>query len=93
MTEGQIEPPEDPREKVILLPDDQKPYGDQCPLDRKVQSLLFHYGVPAEDVDLLASNGIRQFQHLCVDTDSADFRLISGLFRNRVFLYPLSSHL
>lgn len=82
MTEGQIESPDDPREKVILLPDDQKPYGDQCPLDRKVQSLLFHYGVPAEDVDLLASNGIRQFRHLCVDPDSADFRLISDLFKS-----------
>jgi len=80
MTEGQIEPPDDPREKVTLLPDDQKPYGDQCPLDRKVQSLLFHYGVPVEDVDLLASNGIRQFRHLCVDPDSVDFKLISGLF-------------
>ena len=47
---GPIEPPVDFKSALIELPDDQHPYGVDCPINRGVQSLLFQYRIPAEDV-------------------------------------------
>ena len=36
------------------LPDDVFPYGEDCPINRGVQSVLFHYRIPEDDVANLA---------------------------------------
>ena len=38
---------------VVLLADDAFPYGNDCPINRKIQAVLAHYGICAEDVSIL----------------------------------------
>ena len=45
-----IAPPVDFNAALVQLPADQFPYGDPCPMNRGIQSLLFHYRIAAEEV-------------------------------------------
>ena len=45
-----IEPPADFNDALVDLPDDQFPYGPGCKVEHGVQSVLFHYRIPADDV-------------------------------------------
>ena len=40
--------PDDHRAAVKMLPLAQKPFGDACAMDRKVQSVMFHHDVPKD---------------------------------------------
>ena len=44
-----IAPPIDFNDALMELPEDQHPYGVDCPMNRGIQSLLFQYRIPAED--------------------------------------------
>ena len=48
-----FEPPNDYNSVLRELPDDVFPYGQNCPINYGVQSILFHYRIP-EDVANLA---------------------------------------
>ena len=45
-----ITPPIDYNDALVELPEDQHPYGVDCPVNRGIQSLLFQYRISAEDV-------------------------------------------
>ena len=55
---GHIHKPENPDEAVTLLPASQNPYSEDCPLSRLFQSVLFHYGIRSDEVDILVHNEI-----------------------------------
>ena len=46
--------PMDPDDEVTPLPIHQFPYGVDCPLDRRFQSVMFHHDVSAASVAVLA---------------------------------------
>ena len=45
-----VAPPIDYNDALVELPEGQHPYGVDCPVNRGIQSLLFQYRIPAEDV-------------------------------------------
>ena len=68
-----ITSPMDPDEEVTLLPTHQNPYGDNCPLDRRHQSILFHYDVNEATVAVLAQAQIFTLKQIkFMNPDAAD---------------------
>ena len=45
-----LSPPVNFNDALWELPEDQHPYGEDCPINWGVQSLLFQYRIPADDV-------------------------------------------
>ena len=55
---GHIHKPENPDEAITMLPASQNPYSEECSLSRLFQSVLFHYGIRSDEVDILVENEI-----------------------------------
>ena len=64
MAAPEIVAPENSDAKVVALPDGQFPYGLTCVLDRKVQSVLFHYGVDQDVVDILVEERLTNLKRI-----------------------------
>ena len=59
-----IVPPDTFEEKVVLLPDQQHPFGPNCDLDRLIQSVLFHYGIGTKEAKVLEDVGFVAVKYL-----------------------------
>ena len=56
--------PDQPDDAVVALPAHQHPYGDPCPLNRRFQSVLFHYDVTRASADVLVSRNIHSIKQI-----------------------------
>ena len=59
-----IVPPDTFEEKVVILPDQQHPFGPNCDLDRTIQSMLFHYGIGTKEAKVLEDVGFVAIKYL-----------------------------
>ena len=57
-----ISPPKNAASAVVRLPAGQDPYGKDCVVERDLQSIFFHYGVRAADVDVAVKEGFTTIQ-------------------------------
>ena len=53
-----IQSPDDPNAAVSLLPAHQFPFGEDCALTRRFQSVLYHYDIRQDEVDILEQENI-----------------------------------
>ena len=58
-----IVPPEDYDEAVKPLPADQTPYGNDCQMATKIQAILFHYEITADEAAMLMDQGFFVRKH------------------------------
>ena len=59
-----VEPPDDCNAAVIPLPDGQNPFGDDCTLDRKIQSVFHHYEVDSDVANHIAEEGFKKIKDI-----------------------------
>ena len=65
--------PLDHRDPVVLLPESQNPFGPECTLERRAQSVFFHHDCPKDDVlKFLAAVGSSTVSVRIADPDSSD---------------------
>ena len=77
-----ISSPNNPDEAVVALPDHQFPYGSDCELTRRFQSVLFHYDIRPEIVGLLQSEhflSVKQVRFANPDGASDEQELFDAL--------------
>ena len=53
-----IVPPDDVNAPIVMLPEHQHPFGADSAITRRMQSVLFHYGVREEECDILEEEEI-----------------------------------
>lgn len=56
--------PDQPDDAVVALPPHQHPYGDPCPLNRRFQSVLWHYDVTRASADVLINRNIHSIKQI-----------------------------
>ena len=52
-----ILPPDTIEQEVKVLPANHNPFGVNCDIDRNIQSILFHYGIDPEVVNVIEKTG------------------------------------
>ena len=67
-----IESPEDVDLTVQRLPDHQRPYGADCPLDVDIQSVFFHYDLEEEMVELFLEHKFTRLKHFRMANPDGD---------------------
>ena len=58
-----IASPEDIRAAIQLLPENQRPYGADCPWSLTIQSIFYHYDVDAEAVSYIVGEKLLRLKH------------------------------